>query len=104
MDDELVSPREIIELIQAVKALTVEVKEQNDAYKKLNEDINGNGKPGLKNEVKELQEQIERLQLRLRYAYGAAMIVLGPLAAYTVIQVFQYGVDLITHFGKPPTP
>lgn len=104
MADELVSQREIVELIAAVKAQTAEMKETNESIRQLREDIHGNGKPGLKSEVKELREQLARLELRLKMVYGAAMVVFGPMAAYSAIQVFQYGIDLITHFGKPPTP
>lgn len=95
--NELVSQREIVELIGAVRALTVEVKELNEANRKLYEDINGNGKKGLKREV-------EELRTRLRLVYGGAIAVFGPLTAYVVIQVFQYFIDLVTHYGKPPSP
>lgn len=104
MANDLVSEREIVEFIAAVRALMAEVKETNDSIRQLREDIHGNGKPGLKHEVAELRDQITRLELRLKLVYGAAMVVFGPMTAYTAIQVFQYGVDLLTHWGKPPIP
>lgn len=97
MADELVSQREIVELIAAVRALTAEVREQNDAYRKLAEDIYGNGKPGLKAEVKELRD-------RLNLAYAALATFAVPVVLYMVVNGFQYLTDLITHYGKPPTP
>lgn len=97
MADDLVSQREIVELIAAVKALTAEVREQNDAYRKLAEEVYGNGKPGLKAEVKELRD-------RLNLAYAALVTFAVPVVAYALINGIQYFVDLATHYGKPPTP